>query len=100
MGAPKIHKTNVPMWPIVNTIGSPTYKLTKYVTSNLAPLVGKTRSYIKDSNQYVGFIKQTKLDPGDKIVSFDVVQLFTKIPLDEAIQVVKEVADPQTTKLA
>jgi len=62
--------------------------------------VGKTSSYIKDSNQFVQYIKNTKLDPGDKIVSFDVVQLFTKIPLDEAIQVVKEVADPQTAKLA
>jgi len=99
-GAPKIHKTDVPLRLIVNTIGAPTYELAKYVASMLAPIVGKTSSYIKDSNQYVEFIKNAKLDPGDKIVIFDVVQLFTKIPLDEAIQVVKEVANPQTTKLA
>ena len=99
-GAPKVHKKDVPLRPIVNTIGSPTYELAKYVASILAPLVGKTSSYIKDSNQFVNFIKNTTLDPEDKLVSFDVVQLFTKIPLDEAIQVVKEVADPQTAKLA
>lgn len=98
-GAPKIHKTYVPLRPIVNTIGSPTYELAKYVIRNLTPLVGKTSSYIKDSNQYVEFIKHAKIGLGDKIVSFDVVQLFTKIPLDEAIQVVKEVADPQTARL-
>jgi hypothetical protein len=34
------------------------------------------------------------------LISFDVVSLFTKIPLNEAIQAIKEVADPQTTKLA
>jgi len=99
-GAPKVHKKEVPLRPIVNTIGSPTYELAKYVASILAPLVGKTSSYIKDSNQFVNFIKNTTVDPEDKLVSFDVVQLFTKIPLDEAIQVVKEVADPQTAKLA
>lgn len=99
-GAPKVHKKDVPLRPIVNTIGSPTYELTKYVASILAPLVGKTSSYIKDSNQFVNFIKNTTLDPEDKMVSFDVVQGFAKIPLDEAIQVIKEVANPQTAKLA
>ena len=34
----------------------------------------------------------------DKIVSFDVAQIFTKILLEEAIQVVKEVTDPGTSK--
>jgi hypothetical protein len=38
--------------------------------------------------------------PEDILISFDIVSLFTKIPLDEEIQVVKEVSDPETTKLA
>jgi hypothetical protein len=33
------------------------------------------------------------------LISFDVVSLFTKIPLNEAIQVIKEVADLQTARL-
>ena len=40
------------------------------------------------------------MKPEDTLVISDVVSLFTKIPLDEAIQVVKEVTDPETTKLA
>jgi len=39
------------------------------------------------------------LKPEDILISFDIVSLFTKIPLDEAIQVVKEVTNPETTKL-
>jgi hypothetical protein len=35
--------------------------------------------------------------PEDILISFDVMSLFTKIPLDEAIQIVKEVTDPETT---
>lgn len=35
-----------------------------------------------------------------KIVSFDVVSLFTKIPLDEVVHVIKEVTHLKTAKLA
>ena len=49
-GAPKIIKINVPF-------GAPTYELVKYVTSTLSPIVVKTNSFIKDSSQYVEFIK-------------------------------------------
>ena len=45
-------------------------------------------------------IQEERVEPKDKILSFDVVSLFTKIPLEEAIQVIKEVTDPHTTKLA
>ena len=46
-GLPKIHKEGVPMRPIVNTIGSPTYELAKYVARILGPSVGRTDSYIR-----------------------------------------------------
>ena len=45
-------------------------------------------------------IKKKKVEPNDIILSFDVVSLFTKIPLDEAIQVIKEVTYLDTTRLA
>jgi hypothetical protein len=92
-GLPKIHKDGVPLRPIVNTIGSPTYELAKYVAKILGPLVGHTESFIKDSNGFLKIIKKEKIKPKDILISFDIVSLFTKIPLDEAIQVVKEVTD-------
>jgi len=99
-GLPKIHKEGVPLRPIVNTIGSPTYELAKYVAKILRPLVGNTDSFIKDSQDFVNLIRNENLEHDDILVSFDVVSLFTKIPLDEAIQVIKEVADAGTAKLA
>jgi hypothetical protein len=99
-GLPKIHKEGIPLRPIVNTIGSPTYELAKYVAKILGPLVGQTDSFIKDSNDFINIIKNEKVKPDDTLISFDVVSLFTKIPLNEAILVVKEVTDPKTTKLA
>ena len=44
-GVPKIHKTGVPLRPIINTTGSPTYWLAKYLANKLRPLYGNTPSY-------------------------------------------------------
>ena len=99
-GLPKIHKEGVPLRPIVNTIGSPTSELTKYVSKILRPLVGNTDSFIKDSHDFVKLIRNERMNQDDILVSFDVVSLFTKIPLDEAIQVINDVTDPQTARLA
>jgi hypothetical protein len=99
-GLPKIHKEGIPLRPIVNTIRSPTYELAKYVAKILGPLVGHTESFIKDSNNFINTIKNEKMKPNDTLISFDVVSLFTEIPLNDAILLVKEVADPVTTKLA
>ena len=40
------------------------------------------------------------MEESDILVSFDVVSLFTKIPLDEAVKVINDVTDPETTKIA
>jgi hypothetical protein len=99
-GLPKIHKDEFPLRPIVNTIGSPTYELAKYVAKILSPLVGHTDSFIKDSNDFIKIIKNEKIKPKEILISFDVVSLLTKIPLDEVIQVVNEVTNSKTAKLA
>ncbi|XP_059066646.1 uncharacterized protein LOC131857886 [Cryptomeria japonica] len=88
-GVPKIHKANIPLRPIVDTIGSPTYKLAAFLAKLISPLVGNSNSFIKDSNQFVQFIKDTKLDPQDTLVSFDVVSLFTKVTILDSIEIVK-----------
>ena len=43
-GLPKIHKEQVPLHPIVSTIGSPTYTLAKHLATILLPIVGQTPS--------------------------------------------------------
>jgi hypothetical protein len=61
----------------------------------LGPLVGRIDSYIKDSRDFMELIKEDKIESKDILISFDVVSLFTKIPLTKATQVRNEVAsDP------
>ena len=49
---PKIHKPQVPLRPIVSCIGSPTYHLANYITSLISPLVGRTSSFIMNSQHF------------------------------------------------
>ena len=46
---PKIHKTNVPMRPIVSSRESITYEAAKMLSKILGPLVGKTPYHVKNS---------------------------------------------------
>lgn len=99
-GLPKIHKEGVPLRPIVDTIGSPTYEHAKYVAKIVRPLVRNIDSFIKDSHDFVNLIKNEMVEQDDILLSFNVVSLFTKIPLDKATQVIKDVTDPETARVA
>ena len=76
------------MRPIVAAIGSPTHELAKELTRILSPLVGKTSSFVKNSTDFVKTIKQIRVDANDIFVSFDVVHMFTRVPVSEALTVV------------
>ena len=89
-GLPKIHKPNVPLRPIVASIGSPTYALAKYLAEILKPVVGKTEHHVVNSKEFVTKIEQIRLGKNDILVSFDVVSLFTNVPVEEACNIAKE----------
>ena len=89
-GLPKIHKPDVPLRPIVASQGSPTYNLAKYLAEILKPLVGKSEHHVVNSKEFITKIEQTKLDEDEILVSFDVVSLFTNVPIDEACNIAKE----------
>lgn len=55
--------------------------------------------YVKQAIFFVNMIKNIKLEKNDLLVSFDVVSLFTKIPINEAVEVINEITDQETAKL-
>ncbi|KAK9874835.1 hypothetical protein WA026_005651 [Henosepilachna vigintioctopunctata] len=84
-GLPKIHKPDVPLRPIVSAIGSPTYNLAKHLTRLLQPHVGQSVTFIKDSSHFIEKLKLINVRDTDILVSFDVVSLFTKVPVTDAL---------------
>ena len=97
-GLPKVHKPDVPLRPIVSTIGSVTYDIAKHIASILAPMVGNTESHVKDSNDFVQFTRSLNLTDDETMVSFDVKSLFMSVPTDVACDMVKQRLDDEMEK--
>jgi hypothetical protein len=87
---PKIHKKDNPGRPIINSIGSPTEKISAYIDNTLKPLARKVDSFIKDTTDYINMLKTVTLDPEDILVTIDVSALYTNIPHDEGIQAIHD----------
>ena len=88
-GLPKVHKNAVPLRPIVSSMGSITFQAAKLLAKILGPLVGKTPHHVKNSLDFVKKITNLEVPPPWKLISFDVTALFTSIPTDEAMTVVR-----------
>lgn len=80
-GQPKAHKPDLPLRPVVPNITAPTYNLSKMIADILKPSI-KSKYSIKDSFEFVEYINKITLPPCYVLVSFDVVSLFTNIPMD------------------
>ena len=81
---PNIHKEGTLLRPIVSAIKSPTQQAIQLVRI-LNPLQGTTDSYVTDSTHFVQCIAQISLRESDIMVNFDMVSLFTRVPVDEAL---------------
>ena len=89
-GTPKIHKPDIPLRPIVDSIGSVTYNLSKTLADILKPLLGQTHYHCKNSKQLAHELKDLTFDKDEILISHDVVSLFTKTPVDATLNVVHD----------
>ena len=80
-------KVSVPLRPIVSFINSPTYNLSKFLSRILSSLL-INRYSVRNSKEFVVYVKNFTISENEILVSFDVVSLFTSVPVDKALGLV------------
>jgi hypothetical protein len=84
----KIHKPDRPLRHIISFTGSPSYALPGFLHNILSPLVGNTKSLVKKSLYFKELLNNTQVEASDILVSSGIANLFTNVPVDEALEMV------------
>ncbi|UYV72113.1 hypothetical protein LAZ67_9001865 [Cordylochernes scorpioides] len=81
-GLPKTHKPGIPLRPIIAYHLSPAYKLSKYLSSYLTPLVKASpqSSAIRDIPSFVQSVNSLSPAPNSVMVSYDVNSMYLSLP--------------------
>ena len=91
-GLPKLHKEGVPLRPILSMVNAPQHEMAKWLGEVLRPVVAKYgKRMLKDSFEFCDNLQELErtVDVDNSFMcSFDIVSLFTNIPLKETIDIV------------
>ena len=92
-GTVKIHKLpesgtvdQLPLHPIISNICTASYCLAKHLAKILPPL-SKSEYTVQNTKDFVNFIKPQKIPFSHQLI-FDVVLLFTNVPIDATIDII------------
>ena len=90
-GIPKIHKdvNNPPYRPVLSMVNAYPSNLAKYLDNILKPFIPRDRT-CTDSFDFKQKLLNAHLPPNSYIVSYDVVSLFTNVPVKETVNYILE----------
>ena len=86
-GTCKVHKKDHPLRPIVSMLNTPSYKLAKFIDKMIKPHIPK-QYCVENNKEFLEKLSQYEHKDGDYCISFDVVSLFTNVPLNETIEMI------------
>ena len=90
MACPKYTKQVPPSGPLF-PVGGPLHMVllrNYHKASN--PLVGQSPHHLKNTQHFIQQLQGKRLEPGEIITSYDVKALFTSVPVQPSIQIVKQ----------
>ena len=96
-GLLRIHKPDTPLRLIVSNCGSVTYGVAKELAKILKPLVGKSPHHVNSTQDVVKQALHITLAPGEFLCSYDVSALFTSVPVDPALNIIKDLLEKDHT---
>lgn len=87
---PKIHKPECPIRPVVNSINSPSYKITRKLHDIIKKAyIFENNFSIKNSYELINSIKDIPIPDTAKFASLDIVNLYTNIPIKETVTIIR-----------
>ena len=97
----KAHKTekNYPMRAVVSTIGSPVYGTSKYFVKIIQPTLNKNKQRVVNSSSFAEEAKEWNISSSEIQTSFNVVNLYPSVPIDQAVAVITEILNNDTDDL-
>ena len=81
------------MRAMVSTIGSPAYSTSKYLVRTIQPTLNKNKHRVLNSSSVLEEAKAWNRSPSEIETSFDVVNLYPSVPIDEVVAVIIEILD-------
>ena len=79
-----------PLRPIISSRVSATYETAKELAKIIKPLIGKSPHHVYNNKDFLESIKDIKVEEDECIMSYDVSALFTSIPIDTTIDIIKK----------
>ena len=92
-GLPKIHKPETPIRPIVSYTGTPLYNLSKHVAEILKTYLDKEGRNSMNSKVFSEYVRTLTIDEDEILVSFDVTSLYTNVPIQNTLGIIKELLE-------
>ena len=87
---PKIHKQNITGRPIISGNNSPTEKISTFIDEHIKQFVPLTKSYVRDTPDFIKKIEQFSPNGDFYLVTMDVTSLCTNIPNHEGLVAVTQ----------
>lgn len=77
------------MRPIVSTIDTAGYVISKFIKNVLKEIFPRTELSLLNSSQLKEKLDKAKCQNDEVLVSFDIVAMYTNIPIDLAIEIIQ-----------
>jgi hypothetical protein len=86
----KLHKKDIPIRPVINNRAAPSYKLAKHLTKVINQHIILKNSYnVINSADLAQDLTKLKLHKNNRMITFDMKDLYFNILIDETIQYLK-----------
>ena len=90
-GLPKTHKEEISIRPVNNYTTAPGYKTSKKLYHIINDNIKFEKTYsIKNNIEFIKNLNNFKTSTSLKMISLDIVNLYTNIPLEETLTILKE----------